>query len=142
MQYLTYISITVPYINQFHSKNIWVIVRKQNFNQNFYLIQGEIFRQCMQQSYNSCFVQYLTYISITVPSINQFHSKTSELLSEKQNFNQNFNLKCGRRLPTHPPFRPTPIYKPKLFCWKIRLKSVKSTEKSVQNKTRENSSNQ
>ena len=33
----------------------------------------------MQQSFNSCFVQYLTYISIYVPSINQFHSKTSEL---------------------------------------------------------------
>ena len=31
-----------------------------------------------------CGVQYLTYISINVPSVNQFHSKTSELLSENK----------------------------------------------------------
>ena len=29
-------------------------------------------------------MQYLTYISINVPSINQFHLKTSELLSENK----------------------------------------------------------
>ena len=36
------------------------------------------------QSYNFCFVQHLTYISINVPSSNQFHWKTSELLSENK----------------------------------------------------------
>ena len=37
-------------------------------------------------------MQYLTYISVNVPSINQFHSKKSELLSENKTFKQNFNL--------------------------------------------------
>ena len=63
--------------------------------------------QLAGQSYNSCFEQYLTYISINVPSINQFHSKTSELLSENKTFNQNFNLTVDA---TRPPYWPTPIY--------------------------------
>ena len=37
-------------------------------------------------------MQHLTYISINVQSINQFHSKTAELLSEKKTLTQNFNL--------------------------------------------------
>ena len=37
-------------------KNIWVIVRKQNFSQNVKLIQGEIISTIHTQSYNSCFV--------------------------------------------------------------------------------------
>ena len=46
-------------------------------------------------------MQYLTYISINVASINQFHSKTSELLSEnKTNFNQNFNVIVDAARPT------------------------------------------
>ena len=38
-----------------------------------------------KSDYNFCVVQYLTYIAVSAPNINQFHSKTSELLSEKKN---------------------------------------------------------
>ena len=57
-------------------KNIWIIVRKQNFNQ----IQGKIISTLRAKEYNSCVVQNLTYISINDPNIIQFHLKTSELL--------------------------------------------------------------
>ena len=46
----------------------------------------------MQQIYNSCAVQYLTYISINVLNINQFHSKTSELLSENKTLTKTLTL--------------------------------------------------
>ena len=46
------------------------------------LISVTVFDKKAGQSCNSCFMQHLPYISINVPSINQFHSRTSELLSE------------------------------------------------------------
>ena len=52
-----------------------------------------------RNSYNSWVVQYLTYISINVPSINQFHSKKSEILSENKTLTKTLTLYCGRRPP-------------------------------------------
>ena len=67
-------------------------------------------------------MQYLTYISINVPSINQFHSKTSELLSEKKPLIQSFNLIVdAARLPAIPTNANLLAVR-----WKIRLKSNKS----------------
>ena len=67
-------------------------------------------------------MQYLTYISINAPSINQFISKTSKLLSEIQNFNQNFNLIVDA---VPPPAIPTiAILLAEIFRWKIRLKRM------------------
>ena len=45
-------------------------------------------------SYKSCVVQYLTYISINVPNINQFHSKTTELLSENKTLTNTYTCTC------------------------------------------------
>ena len=83
MQYLTYISINVPNINTFPFKNIWVIVRKQNFNQNFNLIMdaaspsnrqpailtkanllAEIFK-CIIVRYNHCYLLISDYLQMT-----------------------------------------------------------------------------
>ena len=67
-------------------KKVLKKIRTITFNQNFYLIQGEIILtiHATYRSYNSCVVQYLTYKSINVLNINQFHSKTSELLIENK----------------------------------------------------------
>ena len=66
--------------------------------------------QLAGQSYKSCFVQYLTYISINVPIIN--HNSIKKNL---KNFNQNFNLIVDA---ARSPFRPTTIYEPKFFVEK------------------------
>ena len=86
MEYLTYISINVSTINQLHSKTSELLSENKTLTKTLTLFKRRWFQQYTQQSYNSCFVQHLTYISIYVPSINQFHSKTSELLSENKTY--------------------------------------------------------
>ena len=71
-------------------QSIWIIFRKQNYNQNFDLIQGEIIStiRAIELYFLCCAVPYIyIYKCIKYPSI---PCKHIWVIVRKQNYNQNF----------------------------------------------------
>ena len=68
-------------------KNIWVIVKKQNFNQNFNLIQGKII-WTIHATIALCSTSHISLLMFQI-SINSIQN--IRVIVREQNFNQNFN---------------------------------------------------